>query len=587
MLDFDAILLAIGDFGRYQRILFYLICIPASFPPAFLAFNHLFLSAVPDHWCSVPELTNTNLSVSEKRHLSIPLESSGLYSHCEVYSANWSNVLGDYEKSQQWPPLPNTSWHKIPCRHGWEYDTSLYDSTLVTEHNLVCDQRWWSTFCMAAFNVGSLCGTVIWGSVADRWGRRTAFFWLLSIAVVFATCSAFSSSYVVYTVFRTLIGFTYPAIFQVPFIIVVELIGPANRTFVGIMTCLFVGIAEMCLAVLAYLLRNWFHLALATSLPFGMFFLYWWILPESPRWLLSKERIHEAEVIIQRAARINRRQLPCNFLLKLQEKCPTSYRPKSKGSMLDLVRTPNLRRKTTLLICTWTMNSIVYTGLSLMSTSLGIDDYLSFLVVGAVEVPACLAAWALMDKVGRRWTIFASMLAGGVSCGATQFINEEEKWIVFVLSMFGKLTISAAFCSLYVFAGELFPTVVRAQGIGITTFISGIAVVFAPYIVYLATYNRALPLVIMGTLCVIGSVTCLFLPETLNCHLPETIEEGEEFGKELQMLSCPQKRKLSEIRNIQPEKLMENGSSVAIRVIPSRKVIIDDSSESDDNDSCF
>ena len=46
----------------------------------------------------------------------------------------------------------------------------------------------------------------------------------------------------------------------------------------------------------------------------------------------------------------------------------------------------------------------------------------------------------------------------------------------------------------------------------------------------------------MGTMSVMGGVTALFLPETLWTHLPNTLEEGEEFGSKFKILSCPTKR---------------------------------------------
>ncbi len=40
-----------------------------------------------------------------------------------------------------------------------------------------------------------------------------------------------------------------------------------------------------------------------------------------------------------------------------------------------------------------------------------------------------------------------------------------------------------------------------------------------------------LPLMIMGGLMVAGGICALMLPETLHQHLPQTLEEGELFGK--------------------------------------------------------
>lgn len=50
--------------------------------------------------------------------------------------------------------------------------------------------------------------------------------------------------------------------------------------------------------------------------------------------------------------------------------------------------------------------------------------------------------------------------------------------------------------------------------------------------------NLVLPLLIMGILSVIGGITGLRLPETLHYKLPQTVEEGEEFGKNWTMTDC-------------------------------------------------
>jgi len=45
---------------------------------------------------------------------------------------------------------------------------------------------------------------------------------------------------------------------------------------------------------------------------------YYWVVPESPRWLLSQNRIDEAEIIVQYMAKVNKRPLPRNYLRSLQ-----------------------------------------------------------------------------------------------------------------------------------------------------------------------------------------------------------------------------------------------------------------------------
>lgn len=57
-IDFDDVLSHIGERGRYQHVMYYLLCIPATIPAAFLAFSQVFVSAAPEHWCKVPALEN-------------------------------------------------------------------------------------------------------------------------------------------------------------------------------------------------------------------------------------------------------------------------------------------------------------------------------------------------------------------------------------------------------------------------------------------------------------------------------------------------------------------------------------------------
>jgi len=150
-IDFDAVLDYLGAEGRYQTVLYYLLCIPATVPAAFLAFNQVFLSASPSHWCHVPELMN--LSIAERKALAIPVESSSSstvggigikYSECTMYNIDFNRVLAAYnsdlmragESGSSSIPIADPDWPVINCPQGWEFDTTQYDATLVTEVNI-------------------------------------------------------------------------------------------------------------------------------------------------------------------------------------------------------------------------------------------------------------------------------------------------------------------------------------------------------------------------------------------------------------------------------------------------------------------
>ena len=54
-----------------------------------------------------------------------------------------------------------------------------------------------------------------------------------------------------------------------------------------------------------------------------------------------------------------------------------------------------------------------------------------------------------------------------------------------------------------------------------------------------ARISRFLPLTILGILALVGGIVGLMLPETLGAILPETIEDGENFGKDQSFWQFP------------------------------------------------
>ena len=59
---------------------------------------------------------------------------------------------------------------------------------------------------------------------------------------------------------------------------------------------------------------------------------------------------------------------------------------------------------------------------------------------------------------------------------------DSNPWITVTLAMIGKFQIAASFAVIYVYAGELMPTVVRSEAMGISSFVAGIGLLLFPYI---------------------------------------------------------------------------------------------------------
>ena len=69
--------------------------------------------------------------------------------------------------------------------------------------------------------------------------------------------------------------------------------------------------------------------------------------------------------------------------------------------------------------------SLVYYGLSLGASNLGGDDYVSFLISGAIEFPAYVFCHLTMDRIGRRWCLSGTLLLGGLSLLLTMAVPSD------------------------------------------------------------------------------------------------------------------------------------------------------------------
>ncbi|XP_045486894.1 beta-alanine transporter-like [Pieris rapae] len=544
-MDFDAILEDVGEFSRFQKLVIYLILLPAVIPCGFHAYSQLFMAGDVKHWCKVPDLEG--LDVELTKNFSIPQERrNGIldFSQCNMYDINYTDILSRYSTIEEALMLEGPA-DIVPCKNGWVYEDTVYQSTVVTEWDLVCDKDFLPTLGLVLLAVGGIIGNYIFGYLQDTFGRKPSFFIYLLIECIFGVATAFAQNYYIWLIFRFGVGFTVPAIMATPYVLAIELVGPRSRTLCTILSNIAYSMGLILLAGVVYLVRDWRYLALATTLPFVCFFLYIWLMPESPRWLLARGQFEKAEVILKKMARINGKSLPKNYMVHLRRKYESDKLQQDLEKeklrtygIFDLFRTPNMRKKTIIITFIWFTNTSVYVGLSYYAPVLGGDEFLNFFLAGVVELPTYLFLWPSMERLGRRWTLCMSMVVGGVAC-LTTFLVQHETNVTLALYCVGKMGISSSFVVLPLMASELYPTVVRGLGMSLSSVLGMLGPIFIPLVNYLGSDIMVLPLIIMGALLVAGGIASLLLPETLNQHLPQTLEDGEKMGLDTDFCCSP------------------------------------------------
>ena len=107
------------------------------------------------------------------------------------------------------------------------------------------------------------------------------------------------------------------------------------------------------------------------------------------------------------------------------------------------------------------------------------------------------------------------------------------------LAIIGRFCVNISYNIGLQYAAEVLPTVVRAQGVALIHIMGYVASILAPFVVYLTVVSSILPLLVLGILGIFGGILALYLPETLNKDLPQTLQDGEDFGKNQSIWDMP------------------------------------------------
>ncbi|CAK1546443.1 unnamed protein product [Leptosia nina] len=530
--DLDDLFPYIGDFGWYQRMLFILM-IPYSFFFAFVYFSQIFMTVVPaEHWCYVPELAN--FSVEMRRHIAIP-RTEGKYEKCIVYDVDWQTVLtsGDLE--------PKT-WPTKKCDGKWEFNfTDVPYETIATQLGWVCEKDNYPATAQAVFFCGAIVGGLIFGWIADKYGRIPAILGTNMTGFIAGVGTAFTNSFWSFCLCRFLVGLAYDNCFMVMYIVVVEYVGPKWRTFVANMSiAVYFTFAACLLPWIALAVADWRIYTLITSTPLVLSILTPWVVPESARWLISQGRIDEALKIIQKCERVNNRKIPEEILKEFRDTATELAKAEQdlkNYSFMDLFKSPRLRRHSLLLLVIWMSIAMVFDGHVRNVGSLGLDMFVTFTIATATEFPADILLILTLDIIGRRWLAFGSMVLSGLF----SFLATTVPFGLpsASLAIVGRFAVNISFNIGMQYAAEILPTVVRAQGLALIHITGYVATILVPYIVYLATIAPEIPLLILGAIGIVGGCLCLGLPESMGKDMPQTIQDGEDYGRDQRFWDFP------------------------------------------------
>ncbi|KAA0719165.1 Solute carrier family 22 member 13 [Triplophysa tibetana] len=514
MVDFGEILEAIGGFGVFQKVLLLALCFPNLLLPFHFA-SVLFNNGNTSHHCNTDWILQVgpNLTKEEQLHLTVPILDDGSFSPCMMYKPVDLNLSAIQEYG-----LNETT----ACIDGWVHNDTMYDSTIITDFDLVCGNENSLRVAQTVLMAGILVGGLLFGPLSESLGRKRATQIPVVLMLIFTVVTGLSPYFYMYVISQFIIGISYGGFRINCIILATEWTGTAQRSYGSCLSQVLSSLGQVVFLALIYYLRDWRMCQFIMATPIGIVVLYIWFIPESARWLLDRGRPEDAKKLIQKAAKINKRTIPDSLMEKvLLEK------PAEREGIKILFASPVLMKYFIIISFAWAALTQAYYSLSLNVGKFGLNIFLTQLIFGLSEVPVHFVCIWLLEAVGRKASLMGTLLVGGLFCILTIAIPQGNYVAVTALATFGRLLMNGAGSVTNVYIQELFPTSIRQTATGLAATAARVGSLLSPVLGMLEVYHYSIPTVVFSSLAITSGALVFLLPETRCTELPDSVEEAE------------------------------------------------------------
>ncbi|XP_055862961.1 synaptic vesicle 2-related protein-like isoform X2 [Biomphalaria glabrata] len=421
---------------------------------------------------------------------------------------------------------------------------------------LHCEWRlegWQEALITTVVFCGMMCSSSVWGSICDKYGRKTELILCSLITCYFGILSAFAPNFIWMLVLRGLVGFGIGGAPQSVTLYAEFLPSKSRATCVTLIEIFWaVGACfEVLLALFVMPTLGWSYLLGISALPLLIFSCFCVWLPESARYDMTRGCYDKALHTLERIAKDNGKPMPLGKLVE-----PHAHSIK-RGRVKDLF-IPELKVTTVLLWIIWLVCAFSYYGIVLLTTamfenpdgchgtdvkfnpnpscyleckSLTTKDYIDLTWTTFAEFPGLFITAYLLNKIGRKYTMVAEFL---IFTLFVLLVNICMTRAVLTFFLFiARAFISGAFQGAYVYTPEVYPTSMRALGLGTCSGMARIGAIVTPFVAQVLLKESAYAAVsTYGVMCLIASIAAFLLPiETKGREMKDSGVEGPSKAK--------------------------------------------------------
>jgi len=373
------------------------------------------------------------------------------------------------------------------------------------------------SFILAAWFAGLMIGASGFGILSDRYGRRRIFLASLVLYGIATLATAFAPNLTSLLLLRLIAGIGVGAEYSAINAAIAELVPSRSRGKAAAIVLNFWPIGSLVAALLSWLVLSalpadigWrvvFALGGVIALSAAWFRRH---LPESPRWLMQAGRQDDARAIIAGIAAgltnqpqpaappaIHRIQREASGFLVLLRRYPGRL---ALGAALDFAEASGYYGLFAFLPI------VVLPALHLPPAQLPV-----FYLAGSLgALVGGLAAASLLDRLGRSWTVGGFYLATALGLVAFAGVTGMGAGAIMLGFALVNLLATGSWIAAYPTFSELFPTALRATGIGASVAVGRVGAALSPFLVgYVGARSMPAALIMLAGFWAMGAMAIL------------------------------------------------------------------------------
>lgn len=377
----------------------------------------------------------------------------------------------------------------------------------------------WMGLLGAASLAGLFFGSMLAGPFADKFGRRSIFAYDMLLFAVVSAAQYFVTSPTQLFVLRLVLGFILGADYVVSKSLVTEY---SPRRYRGRLLSVLAA-AWAAGYVGAYLagfaMRDigpdaWRIMLAASGVPALLILPFRLIVPESPMWLMKRGRGDEALAIIRR-----------KFGPEVTLPKSAADMNQHRGGVWSELFSPRWRRNTLVGCVFYTCQVIPYFALGTFAPrvleALNVKDkFVGGLVYNVLLFAGAIIGLLLVDRLSRRAFLIGTFYLASLALAVLAYANFGPVGTMIAFGAFACI-LSAAANLEFVYPPELFPTHLRASGVGLAVASSRFGSAISTFLLPMAVEH-------LGIHAALGVCVAVLLFGGIFCHLiaPETGNEN-------------------------------------------------------------